>query len=97
MQGCFSQEKHSIPSSPTHPTSTHGAPTVYQVLGHSRADVSPWMSSLGGSVLPEGAKRRANIGPGLGSMGRLLGEGQDVCAETLKYELGLARVVRGRK
>lgn len=51
----------------------------------------PWLGAIGR------AKRGISVDHGLGSMGRLFGESQDIRAEILKYELGLARVVRGRK
>lgn len=85
MQGCFSQERHSGPSvatSPAHPTSTYGAPIVYQVVGHSELTSHP-------------GSEEANVGHGLTR--RLLGKGQDACAEILKCELGLVKLVRDRK
>lgn len=55
---------------------------------------SQWLMAQG---YQQRAKRGINVGPGLGSLGRLLGEGQDIHAGILKYELGLAGVVRSRK
>lgn len=62
-------------------------------LGHSRANISHSVAQ----GYQQRANRGINVGPGLGSSGRLLGEGQDIQAEILKYELGPAGVVRGRK
>lgn len=96
MRGRFFQERHSglsVATSLTHPTRTYGTPTVYPVLEHSRANMSPSVAQ----GYQQRAKRGTNVGPGLGNLGRLLGEGQDIHAGILKYELGLAGVVRGRK